>query len=419
MHDSLGNSVTTDSAVALRLVDAAIDLHARAWPGALEAAQAAAAEAPQLAIAHALQALIHGTWGRRSESDAALAQAMACLAGTSQRERSLVELLSHVVRGRTHLALASLLVHARRYPTDLLAHTTGMGAYGVFAFSGRPDHVEARLELLDDLALHFPPDYPWLLAYRGWARIELGAVDEGLAMALRAMDLKPENAHNAHIIAHGLHEANRHDEYLEYLSGWLPRYPDTALMWGHLNWHAALAELALEREDAAVQRCLGPIMGYLPRGAPFMGLADAPSLLWRLGLRGVSDLPWAQATAHVAQNFPRGSNAFGEIHLAMLAAASGDIGSLEASRQRLEKLAGEGHMGAPAAIEWSHGLQALVEKRAGDAETHFAACEGDAVRLGGSKAQRSIIHDTRTAQRLPGSQGLVTHGEPLPLSYKA
>ena len=395
MHDSLGNTVTTDSSEALRLVDSAIDGHARAWPGALEAAQAATAEAPQLAIAHALQALIHGTWGRKRESEAALERAMACVAGTSPRERSLVELISHVVRGRTHLALASLLVHSRRYPTDLLALTTGMGAYGVFAFSGRADHVEARLDLLDDLAAHFPPDYPWLLAYRGWARIELGAVDEGLAMAFRALDLRPANAHNAHIVAHGLHEANRHGEYLEFLQGWLPCYPDTALMWGHLNWHGALAELALEREDAAVQRCLGPVMDYLRRGAPFMGLADAPSLLWRLGLRGVSGLPWSQAATHAEQNFPRGSNAFGEIHLAMLAAAFADIGALEAGRERLDRLASEGHMGAPAAIAWSHGLQALIERRAGDAEAHFAACEADSVRVGGSKAQRSIIGDTR------------------------
>ncbi len=403
MHDSLGNAVTTDSGDALRLIDLAIDMHARAWPGALEAAQAAVAQAPQLAIAHALEALIHGTWGRKRESDAAMERAMAHVGGTSPRERSLVELLSHVVRGRTHLALASLLVHARRHPTDLLALTTGMGAYGVFAFSGRADHVEARLELLDDLVTHFPPDYPWLLAYRAWARIELGAVDEGLAMAFRAMDLRPENAHNAHIIAHGLHEANRHGEYLDYLAGWLPGYPDTALMWGHLNWHAALAELALLREDAAIRRCLGPVMDYLRRGVPFMGLADAPSLLWKLGLRGVSGLPWSQVAAHAEQHFPRGSNPFGELHLAMLAASCGDIGALQAGRQRLEKLAGEGYMGAPTAIEWTRGLQALIERREGDADAHFAACEADAVRLGGSKAQRSIIGDTRATRRLPAS----------------
>jgi len=42
MQDSLGNTVTTASGDALRLIESAIDLHARGWPGALETAEAAA-----------------------------------------------------------------------------------------------------------------------------------------------------------------------------------------------------------------------------------------------------------------------------------------------------------------------------------------------------------------------------------------
>ena len=55
MQDSLGNTVTTGSTDALRMIDAAIDLHARAWPGALDTAEAATREDPELAIGHALQ----------------------------------------------------------------------------------------------------------------------------------------------------------------------------------------------------------------------------------------------------------------------------------------------------------------------------------------------------------------------------
>ena len=76
MQDSLGNTVTTASAEALRLIESAIDLHARGWPGALETAEAAANEDPALAIAHALQALIHGMWGRRPLAEAAMSRAL-------------------------------------------------------------------------------------------------------------------------------------------------------------------------------------------------------------------------------------------------------------------------------------------------------------------------------------------------------
>jgi hypothetical protein len=80
-------------------------------------------------------------------------------------------------------------------------------------------------------------------------------------------------------------------------------------MWGHLQWHGALAELAL----GGVARLLGPVLDYLPRGAPYTGLPDTASLLWRLGLRGAAALPWQAAQAHAERHFAMGSNVFGEL----------------------------------------------------------------------------------------------------------
>jgi tetratricopeptide (TPR) repeat protein len=401
VHDALGNHVTTQSSEAARLLDTAIDLHAHGWPGALDAAESATREDPDLAIAHALQGLIHAMWGRRAAAEAAMSRAMSLAAGTSRRERSLVELLHHVVGGRNAAALAWLLVHLRQFPADLLALTTGMGAYGLLAFSGRDDHNEVRLDLLDALEPSFPPDYPWLLANRGWARIETGAVDEGLAMARHAIAIRPRNAHNAHIVAHGLHEANRPAEYLDFTAEWLQQYPDDALMWGHLHWHAALAELALERQDDALHRCVVSIMPYLSRGTPYMTIIDAASLLWRLGLRGVPNLPWPAAFEHASRYFPEGSNPFAELHLAMLAGARQDAPALTACRERLERLGAGGSFGAQAAIEWTLALQDLLQGNEEAANAHFEACQAHAVRLGGSGAQRNVIAKTRQAARVP------------------
>lgn len=403
MQDSFGNTVTTASTEALRHIETAIDLHAHAWPGSLDAAQAATRDDPSLAIAHSLEGLIHAMWGRRAAADACMSRARALAGRVSARESSLLELLDHVVRGRTHAALAWLLAHLRRFPADLLALTTGMGAYGLFAFSGRADHNELRLALLDELEPCYPRDFPWLLAYRGWARIEGDAVDEGLAMVFRAIAVRPENAHNVHMIGHGLYEAGRHAEYLAFLSQWLPRYPQDGLMWGHLQWHAAIAELELGEIDAALERCASQIMANLPKFAPFMALADGPSLLWRLGLRGATALPWARVAQHAREHFPNGSNAFGEIHLAMVAAASRDPQALALCAQRLERLASDGYWGALVAQKWVAALNALLLAQPGEAERHFAECEGQAVRLGGSHAQRSIISDTRRIGQLPAA----------------
>ena len=81
MQDSLGNTITTASVDALRQLDDAIDLHARAWPCALEAAQEATRLNPELALAHALQALIHAMWARPEAAGAAMQRAMELAGG--------------------------------------------------------------------------------------------------------------------------------------------------------------------------------------------------------------------------------------------------------------------------------------------------------------------------------------------------
>jgi hypothetical protein len=85
----------------------------------------------------------------------------------------------------------------------------------------------------------------------------------------------------------------------------------------------------------------------------------------------------------------------------MVAAVRRDAEALTASRARLERLAAEGHLGAPAALQWSLALDALIQGDASAADVHFSACEADAVRFGGSNAQRSIITATHRAMRVP------------------
>jgi hypothetical protein len=395
--DAYGNAVTTSSAAAARLYDRAVDAHLHAWPGVLEAAEAATTEDPGFALPQTLAALVLQGRGQSEPARRALAGAQAAVVSATPREQACVALISAILAGRGSDALALVITHAQQHPTDLLSVSTALGAYGLFAFSGRADHDAARLAFTDAVARHLPEDLPWMLAQRGWARIEAGQVDDGLALARRAIALRPQNGHNAHVILHGLFESNAHRETLVFLDGWLPGYPPDALMWGHLQWHAALAELALDDTDAALARLLGPICAYLQRGTPYMGLPDLVSLLWRLGLRGCSGLPWPLAQQHARQHFPQGSNVFGELHLALLAGAQGDGDAMAAVDHRLQARQDQGHAGATVARQV---VQALRAAGAGDGEGAAQALEAalrDAVRLGGSHAQRSVLTETAQA----------------------
>lgn len=401
MNDRFGNATGTTSSAAVGHYDRAVDAHLHAWPGVLQALDSAIASAPDFALPHALKALTLFGRGRRSQAQQSIASAQACSATAPSVVSGQVAVMTSIVEGRPGDALAQVIEHARRHPTDALTASTALGAYGLFAFSGRADHDAERLAFTEALAPHYPEDFPWLLAYRGWARIEAGQVDDGLSMARHAISLRPANGHNAHIVLHGLYEAGEPASCLAFVEDWLPSYPRDALLWGHLHWHAALAEIELDRSEAAVARMVGPIMEYLPCGTPFMGLADVASLLWRMGLRDVRGLPWAAAQEHAERHFANGSNVFGELHLTMLAAARSDRGALVAAFERLRATSGKGHEGAAVAMRWTKALIKLLDGDSELAREHLDYCQAAAVRLGGSHAQRSVVSATRQALRVP------------------
>lgn len=407
MNDRLGNTVTVSSAHALQCYERAVDAHLHAWPGAAPALLEALAEAPGFALAHALRALLALTYSRIDEARAACAAAEACAAGASASEQAHVALVAAIVGGRPQAALALAQQQAQRFPTDVLSASTAVGAYGLFAFSGRRDHDAARRNFVESLAPHLPAKLPWLLMHRAWVRIECGDIDDGLEMAQRAIALRPQSGHAAHVLLHGLYEAQQPQQALDFLRSWLPGYADDALMWGHLQWHGALAELALGDDAAATRRLLGPVLTYLPKGAPYMGLPDTASLLWRLGLRGATALPWQTAQAHAQRHFAQGSNVFGELHLALLAAAARDDAALAAGLARLYPIAARGHEGAPVAVAF---IQALMAMRQGDgdaAQRHWQQCLPELPRIGGSHAQRAVVTLTHQAGRLPPAQSAV------------
>jgi hypothetical protein len=401
LTDAFGNRITCDSAPAVAALDRAVDAHLHAWPGAFEALDDALALAPGFALAHAARALLLATWGRRAAAQEALARARASAASLLPREQSQVALIELLIGGQVPAAQEHVVVHARQWPTDALACATAMGAYGSFAFSGRLDHDAARLAFIESLRPHYPRDWPWLLANLGWAHIEAGHAAEGLAMAQQALAARSTNAHNAHIVLHGWFERGRPDEGLEFLDAWLPDYPQHGLLWGHLQWHGAMAELQQDRDTAASARLLGPILEYLPHGTPFMMLADLASLLWRLGLRGQRGLPWDAAHDLVREHFGHGSNVFGELHLAMLAAAAHDDAALAASAQRVQAIAERGHAAAPTALSWVNALRALLRDDSDAALEALARCCAQLPRVGGSHAQRTAIEATMAARRLP------------------
>src|SRR5665213_626481 len=90
-------------------------------------------------------------------------------------------------------SIASATVSMWRASRDAVVLSLALGVFGLLGFSGRIDHHEAQLALLESLARHWGEDW-WLLTYLGWGRIELGDVAHGAAEVERALAGNPRNA---------------------------------------------------------------------------------------------------------------------------------------------------------------------------------------------------------------------------------
>jgi hypothetical protein len=396
--DSRGLPLSTSSDVAAARYREGIDLMLSAWPGAAAPLDAAVAADPDFALAHAARARLHGVRGEAEAARAGIAVAAEIATRNADaRERSHVDVLAHAIHGRSAEALRRALAHADGWPRDVVVLGLPLGAFGLLAFSGMATHDQARVDLCERHAAHFDADDWWFLAYRGWSHAENGAAARGRAMAERSLALRRANANAVHALAHAMFEAGSGDDAARLLDDWLPGYDRGGTLHGHLAWHAALA--ALERGDlagalAAYERHVRPSASL---GLPLNVLSDCVSFLWRLRACG-HEAPagaWEEVAAHAAPLHPRAGLPFADVHMAMLAAATGDRAAVEARASELAALVEAGTLAAGPVVP------ALCRAVLAFAEGDDAACArliepvlAEVPRVGGSGAQREVFEDT-------------------------
>ncbi len=399
MKNSLDQILTCRSKDAIDAYDQAVDCQLHAWPGALAAINLALQYAPDFALAHSARALILQSYGRGLEAREASKQAQSFKQTTTERERSHIDIIQRIIEGQSTAALASVRNHAEKWPLDALVMSTALGAFGLIAFSGQADHDQQRYDFVQKLIPSYPNEHPWLLTHRGWVLIETKQPQAGLPFVAHSLSLRPANGNAAHVMMHAQFELNKPAAGLDFANKWLTLYPENAMLFGHVHWHAALCEIELGRAEQAVQRLLTIIEPHLAHAPPLVGMTDTTSVLWRLNMQGLKDLSWTAAERFAKDNYSKGGNVFAELHLAMLAFATEQSEDLQTCRVRLQKQADSGHGGAPSALHWVDGLAALRKHDRVTARHAFTQCAEKSVGLGGSHAQRTVIERTLAALR--------------------
>src|SRR3954470_13020542 len=180
--DRYGLALTTSSSKAAAAYRRGVDLLLSAWPGAEDAFLEATAEDPGFALAHAALARHLQIYSRMAQARETMARAHGLVATASAREAAHVRILRLAIDGQSAKALAALLEHLEAYPRDALAFSLALGAFGLYGFSGRPDHDAARLALCRRLAPHYGEDW-WFLTHLGWSHTGGGELAAGGAPA--------------------------------------------------------------------------------------------------------------------------------------------------------------------------------------------------------------------------------------------
>ncbi|KTT48729.1 hypothetical protein SB11R_14950 [Pseudomonas oryzihabitans] len=406
--DRYGLPLSTASTQAADAYRTGVDLLLSLWPGAAEALDEAIALDPDFALAHAARArllLIDNQAGAARQA-IALAQRLVERRGT-ERERSHVQVVRALVAGESARALQGALEHADRWPRDILILGLPLGAFGLLAFSGRADHDQARVDLCERHARHFAADDWWFLTYRGWSHGENGDVVRGRTLAERALELRRHNINAAHALTHVLHESGDSQAAEALITGWLPEYPRHGTLHGHIAWHGAL--VALEQGDR--QGALGFYERYVApavsTAGPLNRVSDNASFLWRLSLYGHEVPPglWQATAASAAGLFEQPGLAFADVHMVLIAAATGDRAAVAARVAGLEALSQAGKLAAgPIVATLCRALLAFTGEDYLGCARLLAPVRADVARIGGSGAQREVIEDTLLVALMRGGE---------------
>jgi len=393
---------------------AAVDLLLSANIGGEELLDRAIAADADFALAHIARARLLQLRARIPEAKEAAARAQSLCESVTPRERRHVEAIALTINGAAREALAMVHTHATEYPRDALPLSLALGVFGLLGFSGRRDHHEAQLALLEELAPHWGEDW-WFLGYLGWAYIETGEVAKGTRLVELSLAGNPRNAHAAHQRVHGFFESGDAAGGADFVGNWLKGYDRAGQLHCHLSWHLALFEFALGNNERARAVYLDGIRPAVAQAAPMLVLADAASFFGRWRFYEAFpplDNEWVDVVAHAQRHFPRASLAFADLHAALAEAATGDEAGLQRRIAGLQSLDRDGRLPpGEVAPALAAGAAALGRGDNAEAARVLEPALVELPRIGGSHAQREVFEDSLIIAYLRSGQS--TKAAPL------
>jgi tetratricopeptide (TPR) repeat protein len=399
LEDRYGLPLSTTSTAARDAYVAGVDSVISAVAGYRDYLARAVASDPLFALAHV--ALARGLF---MDADVAPARESASRARelasrASPREQSHVDAICLALEGKPAQAMQATLAHLRTWPRDAMVLAPTTSVFGLYGFSGHPEHEEQLYQLLSSLAPAYGQDW-WFDSVHSFAACETGRLDQAWTLIERSLALHPRNANGAHFRTHVMYERGETAALLAYLESWMPALDKRSLMHCHLSWHVALAALAVGRRERAWEAYRAGVHPGGSWGPPINVVTDAASFLWRAELAGEPrQAPlWRDVHDHALRSFPKAGVAYADVHSLLACVVDDDTPTLERLLGEIRRrIADDRYPPGEVVVCIADGFAAYAAGDWNGAIRWLEHALPQTVRIGGSRAQRDLVELTLVA----------------------
>jgi len=388
------------------------------WRDGAEASLALALqEAPRFVMAHVLQAYLLVC--SRDPRRLALARptlARVAALPANERERLHVAAIAALLDNDDFdVARATLgeLLHLE--PRDALALQV---AHSLDYVAGDVRCIHERVAAVLPAWSPDLPGYPAVLAMHAFGLEENARYEEAEASARAALALDPLDARAHHVMAHVFEMTGRPQAGERWLADHADGWASDSIVATHCWWHRGLFQIALGRPERALDIYDQHVR--VGHSEAIADLIDASALLWRIDLAGCDPGDrWRELADAWAPRSDDGFCSFNDVH-AMLAFVGARDGCRADDLLRSLRVAYSkpSRHGTTTRLLGLAACRALAAFGRGDdllAITLLASLPAQAHRLGGSHAQRDVLHLTmqRAVERLREAKGWAS-SEPAP-----
>jgi tetratricopeptide (TPR) repeat protein len=393
--DARGYSISGATPTALEAYERALATF-QSWRSGTHAQLAPALrEAPGFVMAHVLQAYL--LLSSRDPGHVRLARpvlARAVELPANERERLHLAAISAALADHYERAKARWSELLSRYPRDVLALQV---AHAFDYITGDLDRMSDRVAAVLPAWSSELPGYHAVLAMHGFSLEECGQYQRAEDAARAALALNALDARAHHVMAHVFEMSERPAEGVRWMNQRIASWGVDSVMVTHGWWHVALFHLAQGQLDQAMALYDGRVRAG--HSIAIADMIDASALLWRIHLLGGNTCTrWTELASAWAPTIDDAFCSFNDLH-AMLAF----VGARDWDRaQRLELAVAEAAsrptrygettrlLGLPAC----RALIAFGRRNDTLAIALLASLPAVAHRLGGSHAQRDVLHLT-------------------------